>query len=100
VNDDAYAPYLTWLGFSALIGSMTIRLVDLWRLHIERHHAAAVARDKDAAAPLTYPWLAQHPVWVGVVAGLLALAIGYFLISSYRSAQRYWATLPAPETAS
>ena len=99
MNDDAYAPYLTWLGFSALIGSMTVRLVDLWRLHVERDHAAAVARTGDAAGSLTYPFLAQHPVWDGIVAGLLALAIGYVLISGYRSAQRYWATLPAPEAA-
>jgi hypothetical protein len=100
VDNEAYAPYLTWLGFAALIGSMMVRVIDLWRLRIERHHNAAVARDKDAAGPLTYPWLAQHPVWIGIAAGFLALAIGYFLISSYRGAQRYWAALPAPQAAS
>ncbi len=94
MHDEAFAPYLTWLGFSALIGSLTIRLVDLWRLRMERHFYAT--HDSNAG-PAPHTWLARHPVWDGIVVGLLALAIGYFLISSYRSAQRYWATLPAPE---
>jgi hypothetical protein len=97
VLDEAYRPYLTWLGFAALIGSMAIRLLDLWRLRTERHYNAAVARNRETAGVLTYPWLAQHPVWVGFVVGVLALGVGYFLIYSYRNAQRYWATLPAAE---
>ncbi|HEY7034877.1 MAG TPA: hypothetical protein VH482_26285 [Thermomicrobiales bacterium] len=97
--NETYLPYLTWLGFSALIGSMTVRWLDLWRLRTERHHNAAVARNKDLAGNLAYPWLAQHPVWIGLVVGVVALAIGWFLIYSYRKAERYWATLPAPEAA-
>jgi hypothetical protein len=97
VVNETYRPYLTWLGFAALIGSMTVRSLDLWRLRTERHYNAAVARNTGAVGQLVYPWPAQHPVWIGLVVGLLALAIGWFLIFSYRKAQRYWASLPAAE---
>lgn len=96
MRDEALEPYLTWLGFSALIGSMTIRLVDLWRLRMERHYYATHGSNAGSAP---HPFLARHPVWDGVVAGVLALAIGYLLIAGYRRAQRYWATRPAPEPA-
>ena len=68
-----------WFGFSALIGSMTVRIIDYWRLRVVRQFN----RNADDGAVLSYPWLAQHPIWVGFVVGVLAFAVGLYLINGY-----------------
>jgi hypothetical protein len=79
VDEEELPRNVIWLGVSALIGSMTVRLLDYWRLRIERRFNATA----DDGAVLSYPWLAQHPVWIGLLVGVLVFVVGLYLITGY-----------------
>lgn len=91
MNDEELPRSVIWFGVSALIGSMAVRLLDYWRLRIERRYFAS----NDEGKILSYPWLAEHPVWIGLFVGVFVFTVGLYLINGY-SRTTYLRPDPAP----
>jgi len=96
VNEVEMPRNVLWAAVSALAGSLTIRLIDYWRLRIERDFNATASGDDGAV--LSYPWLAEHPIGIGIAVGLLVFAIGLYLIVGYAQTA-YLRPEPPPATA-
>jgi hypothetical protein len=76
--------YLTMLAFAGVVFQLTTNRIDAWRARLEIQHNTDVNAGQ-ATGDLVYPWLAQHPTWVGIVVGLAVFAVGSLLISWYRA---------------
>lgn len=84
---------ILWLVVSVLAGSMTIRAIDYWRLRIERDFNAS---NQEAGAQVSYPFLAESPVWIGVLVGLVVFVVGLYLIEGYAKTAYLRPTSPEP----
>lgn len=82
-----------WFVVSALVGSMTIRALDYWRLRIERDFRSS---NQEEGAQVSYPFLAENPIWIGVLIGIVVFVVGLYLIRGYAQTAYLRPEPPAP----